>query len=323
MNQTDAVYLDLMEDILVNGIEKGDRTGTGTKSVFGRQMRFDLSKGFPILTTKKIAFRLITSELLWFISGNTNIRFLLQHNNHIWDEWCFEQWVKSNEYAGPDMTNFGHRAQKDEAFAKVYAIEMASFCSRVLEDDDFAEKYGNIGSGAYGAQWRSFAGPDGKSVDQLKDVIDQIKNNPDSRRHLVTAWNPAEISSGNVLLPPCHSLFQFYVAEGKLSCLLYQRSGDYLLGIPFNIASYALLTHLIAKECGLEVGEFVHTIGDAHIYMNHMEQVHTQLERREQARALPTIWLNPDKTSVFDFTVEDIKLIGYDPHPAIKAPVAV
>lgn len=314
-------YLDLLRTILTQGIEKGDRTGTGTKSVFGYQMRFALQNGFPLLTTKRVPFRLIVSELLWFIKGDTNIRYLLQHNNHIWDEWCFKQWVESDEYKGPDMTDFGHRAQVDEIFAAVYQEEHEKFCQRILEDDAFCEKYGSIGAGAYGAQWRSFAGPDGVVTDQLKDVIEQIKNNPDSRRHMVSAWNPVEIASGNVLLPPCHSLFQFYVADGKLSCQLYQRSGDTFLGIPFNIASYSLLTHMIAKECDLEVGEFVHTIGDAHIYLNHMDQVNEQLAR--EPKELPTLWLNPAVQSVFDYTIEDIKVEGYDPHGRISAPVAV
>lgn len=315
----DKVYLELLQHVLNNGDVKQDRTGTGTISVFGPQMRFDLQKGFPLFTTKKIAFRLIVSELLWFIKGDTNIRYLLQNNNHIWDEWCFKKWVESEEYKGPDMTDFGIRSQNDEAFALLYKEELKKFCESILTDDDFSEKYGDIGSGAYGAQWRSFAGPDGKSVDQLKDVVEQIKNNPDSRRHLVSAWNPPEIK--NALLPPCHTLFQFYVANNKLSCQLYQRSGDLFLGIPYNVTSYSLLLHMIAKECGLEVGEFVHTIGDAHIYLNHVDQVNTQLVR--EPRPLPTLVLNPDVTSIFDYEMEDISIEGYDPHPRISAPVAV
>lgn len=315
----DNIYFDLVKTILEKGVKKEDRTGTGTISYFGPQMRFDLADGFPLLTTKKTAFRLIVSELLWFIKGDTNIRFLLEHNNHIWDEWCFEQWVKSDEYEGPDMTDFGRRSQTDEEFAKIYKLENQKFCERILSDVEFAEKYGSIGSGAYGAQWRSFAGPDGKTVDQLKDVIEQIKTNADSRRHIVTAWNPAEIA--NALLPPCHTLFQFYVANGKLSCQLYQRSADVFLGSPFNFASYSLLLHLVAKECGLEVGEFVHTIGDAHIYLNHMEQVETQLQR--EPYPMPTLWLNPEVTSVFDYTMDDIKIEDYESHPRISAPVAV
>jgi len=228
----DKQYLELLEHILKNGTVKEDRTGTGTKSIFGYMMRFDLSKGFPLLTTKKVIMRLISSELLWFIKGDTNIRYLLQHNNHIWDDWCFQKWVESDEYKAlgkPDMTDFAHRAQKDPEFDEVYQKELKEFCERILNDDEFCEKYGDIGSsGAYGANWRSFAGPNGKRIDQLKNVIQQIKNNPDSRRLLVNAWNPAEVD--NALLPPCHYSFQFYVADGKLSCLWNMRSNDVFLG---------------------------------------------------------------------------------------------
>lgn len=320
MNLVDKVYLELMEDILENGVKKGDRTGTGTYSVFGRQMRFDLSEGFPLLTTKRVPFSLIASELLWFIKGDTNIRYLLQHNNHIWDEWAFKQWIESDEYTGPDMTDFGRRSQLDEEFNELYKIESEKFCKRILEDKEFAEKYGELGP-VYGKQWREWKTARGEFVDQLVEVIETIKTNPDSRRMLVVAYNPGEVKS--MALPPCHSLFQFYVAEGKLSCQLYQRSGDYMLGIPFNIASYSLLTYMIAKECGLEVGDFIHTIGDAHIYSNHIKQVKTQLSRKDSARNLPRLWLNPEKKSIFDFEMEDIKIEDYDPHPTIKAPVAV
>lgn len=319
-NDADKVYLNLAKDILENGVFKGDRTGTGTYSVFGRQMRFDLSKGFPLLTTKRIPFRLIASELLWFIKGDTNIRYLLEHNNHIWDEWPFKNYVESDEYDGPDMTNFAHRSQEDDEFAEVYKVEMDKFVQRILEDDEFAEKWGSIGeSGAYGANWRGFVGANGKKIDQLKNVIEQIKNTPNSRRLLVNAWNPSEIE--NALLPPCHYGFQFYVAEGKLSMMFQMRSTDTMLGLPFNIASYALLTHMVARECGLEVGELVYTGGDVHLYANHIEQIKEQISR--EPKELPTLWLNPEKESVFDFEMEDIKVEGYDPHPAIKAPVAV
>ncbi|UDE96249.1 thymidylate synthase [Carnobacterium viridans] len=314
----ESEYLNLGKKVLEDGHVKTDRTGTGTKSLFGYQMRYDLQKGFPLLTTKRVPFGLIKSELLWFIKGNTNIRYLLQHNNHIWDEWAFERFVKSEEYAGPDMTDFGRRALVDEGFKAVYAVEKETFCTRILEDDTFAAKYGELGN-VYGAQWRKWKTTQGETIDQLKDVIQQIKTTPDSRRMLVSAWNPEDVP--NMALPPCHTLFQFYVADGKLSCQLYQRSADIFLGVPFNIASYALLTHLIAHEVGLEVGEFVHTLGDAHLYSNHFEQMKKQLAR--EPRDFPTITLNRSKTSIFDFEMEDIQIEGYDPHPGIKAPIAV
>lgn len=311
-------YLDLCKHILEHGVEKGDRTGTGTKSVFGYQMRFDLSKGFPLMTTKKTAFRLIVSELLWFLKGDTNVKTLIKANNHIWDDWAFEKWVNSTNYTGPDMTNFGVRASKDPEFKSVVEEQMKIFCDKILSDDSFAEEFGDLGP-VYGRQWRSWPGKEGETIDQLANLIDGIQTNPDSRRHIITAWNPAEVDE--MALPPCHSFMQFYVANGKLSCQLYQRSADVFLGVPFNIASYALLVHLIARECKLEVGEFVHTLGDAHIYSNHFEQVKTQLARTP--RPLPTLVLNEEKTSIFDFEVEDISIEGYDPHPKIKAPIAV
>ncbi|MER2171796.1 MAG: thymidylate synthase [Psychrobacillus psychrodurans] len=311
-------YLTLCKHIIKNGVEKGDRTGTGTKSVFGYQMRFDLSEGFPLLTTKKTAFRLVATELLWFLKGDTNVKTLIQANNHIWDEWAFEKWVNSDEYTGPDMTNFGVRAAKDPDFKDVVQKQMDIFCEKILTDDVFADKFGDLGP-VYGRQWRSWPTKDGQTIDQLRNVIEQIQKNPDSRRHIITAWNPAEVDE--MALPPCHSFMQFYVANGKLSCQLYQRSADVFLGVPFNIASYALLTHLLAKECQLEVGEFVHTLGDAHSYINHMDQVTTQLER--DPRTLPQLLLNDQKESIFDFEIEDIQLEGYDPHPRIKAPIAV
>ncbi len=311
-------YLELCEKILHNGAVREDRTGTGTIGIFGAQMRYNLSEGFPLMTTKKVPFRLIVSELLWFMRGDTNIKFLLQHNNNIWNEWAFKKWVESDEYDGPDMTNFGLRALENEQFKKQYDEQMELFKKRILEDVDFAQKYGDLGN-VYGKQWRAWETSNGDTIDQLKDVIHQIKTNPSSRRLIVTAWNPEDVP--NAALPPCHTLFQFYVANNKLSCQLYQRSGDMFLGIPFNIASYALLTHFIAHECQLEVGEFVHTIGDAHIYLNHIDQVRTQLER--EPKTLPTLKLNETIASAFDFTMEDIVLEGYDPHPTIKAPVAV
>ena len=261
-------YLDLLRYIRENGTIKSDRTGVGTQNIFGYQMRFDLSEGFPLLTTKKVHLRSIIYELLWFIAGDTNVDFLHQNRVSIWDEW--------------------------------------------------ADENGNLGP-IYGHQWRSWDAPDGRSIDQLSQVIDTIKHNPDSRRMLVCAWNPGDLD--RMALPPCHCLFQFFVANGRLSCQLYQRSADTFLGVPFNIASYSLLTMMIAQECGLQPGEFVHTFGDTHIYLNHFEQVEEQLSR--EPRPLPRMILNPDVKSVFDFRYEDFQLEGYDPWPAIKAPVAV
>lgn len=310
-------YLELCQHVLTNGAEKGDRTGTGTFSTFGYQMRFNLQEGFPLLTTKKTAFRLITSELLWFLKGDTNVRRLIQERNPIWDEWAFEKWVNSSEYEGPDMTDFGLKAAKDPEFNEVYQGQMKIFKERITEDDAFAERFGDLGP-VYGKQWRSWEAK-GETIDQVKNVIESIKHNPDSRRHIVTAWNPAEVD--NMALPPCHALFQFYVADGKLSCQLYQRSADIFLGVPFNIASYALLVHLIARECGLEVGEFVHTLGDAHIYSNHIDQVNEQLSR--EPKDLPNVVIKGEGKSIFELTVGDIAIEGYDPHPRIKAPIAV
>lgn len=261
-------YLDLLRHIRENGVMKEDRTGTGTQSVFGYQMRFNLAQGFPLLTTKKVHLKSIIHELLWFISGDTNINYLRENGVTIWDEWADDQ--------------------------------------------------GNLGP-VYGHQWRSWSCPNGKAIDQLSGVINLIQHNPNSRRMLVTAWNPAEVDQ--MALPPCHCLFQFYVANGKLSCQLYQRSADVFLGVPFNIASYALLTMMIAQVTGLEPGEFIHTTGDTHIYKNHFDQVALQLSRTP--RELPTMKLNPEVKSIFDFKYEDFTLEGYDPWPAIKAPVAV
>lgn len=311
-------YLALGREILTKGHEKTDRTGTGTKSLFGYQMRFDLSKGFPLLTTKRVPFSLVKSELLWFLKGDTNIKYLIENNNHIWDEWAFERYVKSEDYKGPDMTDFGRRCLVDDAFNEVYQKEMTLFIENILHDDEFAKKYGELGN-IYGSQWRRWKTSTGDTIDQLRDVIDIIRTTPDSRRLIVSAWNPEDVPS--MALPPCHTLFQFYVADGKLSCQLYQRSADVFLGVPFNIASYALLTHLIAHETNLEVGEFVHTLGDAHLYSNHIEQMTEQLSRKQ--RELPTLWLNKEKQSVFDFDMDDIKIEGYQPHPSIKAPIAV
>ncbi|WP_283678761.1 thymidylate synthase [Lentilactobacillus sp. Marseille-Q4993] len=311
-------YLNLEKFVLENGNMKTDRTNTGTISTFGYQMRFDLSKGFPLLTTKKVPFGLIKSELLWFLHGDTNIQYLLKHKNHIWDEWAFQRFTESNDYSGPDMTDFGHRSLVDEDFNKQYKEQKKIFCDRIVNDDDFAKKYGDLGL-VYGSQWRAWKTSQGGTIDQIKNVIDTIKTHPDSRRMIVSAWNPEDVPS--MALPPCHTMFQFYVANGKLSCQLYQRSADIFLGVPFNIASYALLTNLIARETGLEVGEFVHTLGDAHIYLNHIDQVKEQLTRAPHDA--PKLWLNPEKTSLDDFDMADIKVENYDPYPAIKAPVAV
>lgn len=314
----EQAYLDLGQKILNEGNEKSDRTGTGTKSLFGHQMRFDLSQGFPLLTTKRVPFGLIKSELLWFLKGDTNIRYLLQHNNHIWDEWAFERYIKSADYHGPDMTDFGRRSVVDEDFNQLYQVELTTFCQRILEDEEFAATYGELGN-IYGSQWRHWQTKSGETIDQMKDVIEMIKTTPDSRRLIVSAWNPEDVPG--MALPPCHTMFQFYVSDGKLSCQLYQRSADVFLGVPFNIASYALLTHLIAHETGLEVGEFVHTLGDAHLYSNHYEQMKTQLSR--EIGEFPTLVLNQEIKSVFEFEVDDIKVEGYQPQPSIKAPIAV
>ena len=302
-------YQELVKKILAEGHVKTDRTGVGTKSIFGYQMRFDLSQGFPMVTTKRVPFGLIKSELLWFLRGDTNVRYLLEHNNHIWDEWAFKRYVESPDYHGPDMTDFGLRAVADPDFNEIYQQELAAFNERVLTDDDFAERYGNLGN-VYGAQWRSWPLRNGETLDQISQLIDMIKHSPDSRRLIVSAWNPEDVPS--MALPPCHTLFQ--------SCQLYQRSADVFLGVPFNIASYALLTHLIAKECGLEVGDFVHTLGDAHLYLNHLEAADTLLSR--EPKPLPQLEI--DDFEQFDqVSTDQIRLQGYEPWPTIKAPIAV
>ena len=295
-------YLDLLKKIKEDGIVKSDRTGTGTRSIFGYQMRFDLSEGFPLLTTKRVFLKGVIHELLWFLAGDTNIKYLVDNGVHIWD-------------------NDAYRFYK-ELCAKqgVEPISMEEFLVAAQQQtpspiEGYA--YGNLNH-VYGYQWRSWGKPDGSAIDQVKQVVDTIKNNPDSRRMIVSAWNVADVE--DMALPPCHVLFQFYVADGKLSCQLYQRSADTFLGVPFNIASYALLTMMIAQECGLQAGEFVHTLGDTHLYLNHMEQVDEQLSR--SPRTLPTMRLNPDVKSVFDFKYEDFTLEGYDPHPTIKAPMS-
>ena len=317
-NPNEEQYLKLASYVLHHGHRKKDRTGTGTISTFGYQMRFDLSQGFPLLTTKFVPFRLIKSELLWFLHGDTNIRYLLQNHNHIWVEWPFKRFVESADYHGPDMTDFEHRRLHDPAFKKVYLHQKHLFCRRILTNAQFAKKYGTLGN-VYGAQWRHWKTSTGKHIDQLKWAIHKIKTTPYSRRIIVSAWNPEDVP--NMALPPCHTLYQFYVNDGRLSCQLYQRSGDIFLGVPFNIASYALLTSLIAKEVDLKPGVFVHTLGDAHIYLNHIQQVKAQLKRKP--RPAPKLWLNPKKSSVFDYRMSDIQIKDYHHYPRIKAPVAI
>jgi thymidylate synthase len=289
-------YLDLMQHVLDNGAKKEDRTGTGTLSVFGHQMRFDLSQGFPLLTTKKVFLRGIIHELLWFLAGDTNIKYLVDNKVGIWNEWPHTAYLKATGDTLP----------------------LEQFIERIRDDEAFAREWGGIGPG-YGYQWRSWPTPDGGHIDQISQLVNQIKNNPDSRRLLVSAWNVAEVD--NMALPPCHTLFQFYVADGRLSCQLYQRSADIFLGVPFNIASYALLTMMIAQVCDLQPGDFVHTLGDAHLYSNHLEQTREQLSR--DTYPLPTMRINPAVKDIFGFTIDDFELLNYQSHPAIKAPVAV
>lgn len=285
-------YLKLCQDVLDSGVFKEDRTNTGTYSIFGYQMRFDLTKGFPLLTTKKVHFKSILAELLWFIKGDTNIKYLVDRNVRIWNEWPYEKFKQSKDYKGESLKEF---------------VEL------IKNNDIFAKEYGNLGP-VYGKQWRDFGG-----FDQLLNAIDDLKNNKDSRRIIISSWNPPELSQ--MALPPCHLLMQFYHANGKLSLQLYQRSGDVFLGIPFNIASYALLLLMVAQVTGLEAHEFIHTIGDAHIYSNHLEQVKLQLDR--VPRKLPKIIINSDIKNIEDFKESDFKLTDYDPYPSIKGKVAV
>jgi len=311
-------YLDLIRHVLENGKDRTDRTGTGTRSVFGYHFRHDLRSGFPLVTTKAMKKELFITETLWFLRGDTNIQYLLRHNNHIWDEWAFKNYVESGAYTGPDMTDFGLRAEKDPEFKRIYKEEMKKFTTRILRDDAFAAEFGDLGP-VYGKQWRAWPIGDGQTLDQIQRVVESIKKNPDSRRHIVAAWNPAEVD--DMALPPCHALFQFYVEDGRLSCQLYQRSADIFLGVPFNIASYALLTHMIAQACDLGVGEFIHTFGDAHIYHNHFEQVKTQITR--EPHLLPRLRLNPDVKILEAFRPEDITIENYVPYAPLRGSVSV
>ncbi len=297
-------YLDLLKDVHDNGVGKEDRTGTGTRSVFGRQIRCNLEEGFPLLTTKKVFLRGIIHELLWFVRGDTNIKYLVDNNVGIWNEWPYQNFLNQSD-------------QHYEKHSPEWQAGLDKFIAEIKQDQEFANKWGELGP-VYGKQWRDFSG-----VDQLQWVVEEIKRNPTSRRLIVSAWNPAEVEEmAKAGLPPCHTLFQFYVSpERKLSCQLYQRSADLFLGVPFNIASYALLTMMVAQVCNLGLGDFVHAFGDVHIYNNHTEQVNEQLRRTPTA--LPTMKLNSAVTSLFDFTFDDFELIGYDAQAAIKAPVAV
>ncbi len=307
----DNIYLDLIERIKTEGVRKTDRTGTGTISLLGHQMRFDLSKGFPLLTTKKVPIKSIIHELIWFLRGDTNLKYLADNNVHIWDEWPYKAYLVKNNIAVP------------QTGSEEWSTGIKEFIEHIKSDNDFAKEYGNLGP-IYGYQWRSWPTPAGGHIDQLKNVIEQIKNTPDSRRLIVSAWNVADIDEmAKAGLPPCHCFFQFYVADGKLSCQLYQRSCDTFLGLPFNIASYSILVMVIAQITGLELGEFVWTGGDTHLYVNHLEQADLQLSRRNDLRPMPTMKINPDKKNLEDFNITDFELVDYNPHDSIKAPIAV
>ncbi|OGI95433.1 thymidylate synthase [Candidatus Nomurabacteria bacterium RIFCSPLOWO2_01_FULL_42_17] len=316
----DESYLDLLEHILKNGATKTDRTGTGTKSLLGYQMRFDLSDGFPLLTTKKVPIKSIIHELLWFMRGDTNLKYLADNNVHIWDEWPYKAYLIKNKMNVP------------KTGSEEWNTGLKEFIEKIKTDEKFSKEYGNLGP-IYGYQWRSWpayaeasAGKPAHKyhIDQLKNVIEDIKKTPDSRRLIVSAWNVADIDEmAKAGLPPCHCFFQFYVVDGKLSCQLYQRSCDTFLGVPFNIASYALFTMIIAQICGLKPGEFVWTGGDVHLYSNHLEQAKLQISRRSDIRPMPKMKINPNKNKIEDFVIEDFELVDYNPHDSIKAPIAV
>jgi len=298
-------YHDLLNHIIEHGVEKSDRTGVGTKSVFGYQMRFNLQEGFPLVTTKKVHLKSIVHELLWFVNGDTNLRYLAEHGVNIWNDWPYQNWL-----------NQTGQADTYPKYTPEWRAHMKEFVERIKTEEDFASEWGELGP-VYGKQWRDFNG-----FDQLSWVVNEIKKNPYSRRLIISAWNASEIEEmAKAGLPPCHTMYQFYVSEGKLSCQLYQRSADVFLGVPFNIASYALLTMMVAQVCNLEPGDFVHTFGDAHLYLNHMDQTREQLSR--EFRPLPTIKINPSVKDLFDFSYDDFELMNYNPHSPIKAPVAV
>lgn len=331
-------YKEMLAYVMKNGSHKTDRTGVGTISVFGYQNRYNLSEGFPLLSLKKTPFRIIAEELLWFISGSDSLRDLVERNVHIWDEWGFKLWYESDRYREekrPYFSGLGAKVKEEEKEA--YLREMNHYLQLVVTDDEFNNEYGCLGR-VYGKQWREWKGDllditlgfdlrnghgnisrNYETIDQLKSVIETIKSNPDDRRLIVSAWNPTDIP--NMALPPCHAFFQFYVNDGKLSCQLYQRSADLGLGVPFNIASYALLTHMVAHVCGLEVGEFIHTFGDLHIYDNQIDMVNEMLKR--EIVEMPQLRIKREVKDIEDFTIEDFEIVGYNPHPTIKVEVAV
>jgi len=301
-----TAYEELLWDVYTNGAVKGDRTGTGTRSVFGRQIRYNLAEGFPLITTKRVPFGLIVKEMLWFLEGESSIKPLLEQGVTIWSDWPFRKYLVNTGQPVPEVNSADWKAQ------------LKAFEQHVLDDEEFARQYGDLGP-VYGVQWRSWPARDGGTIDQISNVVNLLKTNPNSRRIVVSAWNPADLP--NMALEPCHALFQFYVVDGKLSCQLYQRSCDMFLGVPFNIASYALLTHMLAQQCDLEVGEFIWTGGDVHIYDNHTGQVKLQLTR--EPRPLPKLVIKRKPEDIFSYTPDDFEVVDYNPHPAIKGEVAV
>lgn len=307
----DTQYLNLLKKIMNEGADKGDRTGTGTKSIFGYQMRFDLQEGFPLLTTKKLPIKSIIHELIWFLRGDTNLKYLADNNVHIWDEWPYKAYLLKNNLPVP-------KTDSEE-----WKTGIKEFIEKIKTDESFAKEYGNLGP-IYGYQWRNWPTPNGEHVDQIKSAINQLKNNPNSRRMIVSAWNVAGIDEmAKSGLPPCHCLFQFYVVDGYLSCQLYQRSCDTFLGVPFNIASYALLTMMIAQVTGLKAKEFIWVGGDTHLYNNHFDQVKLQISRENDIRQMPLMKINPEIKNIEDFTINDFELVDYNPCDSIKAPIAV